>query len=194
MRPIFYPVKFACFFIALAIIIPLFCKSPYENENETLNNTESKYLNYEDVENNEVLGKDYEINYLGKNKDISIIAIHGGKIESGTSEIARIVAEMGNYSFYEFKGIKSNGNSSLHVTSVNFDEPVCVNAVSKSKFTVSIHGCAESEPVIYIGGLDKKMGKCIKKRLELCGFIVEYPPVDLEGKMEQNITNRKLTN
>ena len=71
----------------------------------------------------ETEGKDFIVTCLrGARDDIVILAPHGGKIEPGTSELARAVAGS-DIALYLFEGVKPSGNRALHVTSTNFDEP-----------------------------------------------------------------------
>ena len=67
-----------------------------------------------------------------------ITAIHGGGIEGGTSEVALAVAgyhpatfltatdALGLHDFWMFEGLLSSGNTRLHVTSTNYDEPIAL--------------------------------------------------------------------
>ena len=72
---------------------------------------------------------------------VAIIAPHGGKIERGTSELARAIGGT-DYRIYCFEGTKPNNNRDLHITSTNFDEPEGVKLVSACDRVVALHGCA----------------------------------------------------
>ena len=62
------------------------------------------YCCFAELKNHEELNKDYKISISDVGSGISIIAPHGGKIEPGTSDIARKIAtERSNY--YCFEGI-----------------------------------------------------------------------------------------
>ena len=150
--------------------------------------------NFDRLSHNAISCVDYTINFYKSNSDVSIIAIHGGKIEPGTSEIADSLYKMGKYSFYEFKGIKPKDNFLLHVPSEDFDEPICVCIVKSTKYTISIHGCSGSDSFTYIGGLDRNLGAFIENRLELNGFVVKPPTENLAGKNKYNIANRNIRN
>jgi phage replication-related protein YjqB (UPF0714/DUF867 family) len=62
-----------------------------------------------------------------------------GGIEPGTSEVAKRVAE-DDVSYALFEGRKSTGNSRLHVTNINFDEPRCLELVKTADHVLAIHG------------------------------------------------------
>src|SRR5256886_8017037 len=73
---------------------------------------------------------------------LCIIAIHGGGIEPGTTEIARDIAGL-DFSFYSFEGTKKGGNwEHFHpqLESENFTERIGVALVESNAGVVSIHG------------------------------------------------------
>ncbi|MEB6242547.1 poly-gamma-glutamate hydrolase family protein [Staphylococcus gallinarum] len=135
--------------------------------------------------------KDWEINTkTTNNKDILITAIHGGGIEPGTSELAKIISKKGDYNLYSFEGLLPSNNKKLHITSTNFDDPKLTEMVYKSNEAISIHGIEEDNKAVYIGGKDKKMAKSITKYLEKEGFNVKKSPRYVNGDSEHNIINK----
>ena len=153
-----------------------------------------KYSNYDDLNNNEEEGDDYRIRWQKGDSGVAIIAIHGGGIERGTTEIAESVAGS-QYSFYTFEGLKSTGNRVLHITSTRFNEPLALKLVKKASKVVAIHGCkGDTEEIIYMGGLDKKLKQKLSKSLTAAGFEAQYPQNSkLKGKNSHNICNRGQT-
>lgn len=122
------------------------------------------------------------------------IAIHGGGIEPGSGEVATAVA--GNFmNSYVFAGIKSSGNTDLHVTSTNFNEPIATALVAKSRRTLSFHGFSGTAGVAEtaIGGLDTQLITSITNRLQDAGFTVNTAPSEIAGTDPQNICNKNLT-
>lgn len=118
------------------------------------------------------------------------IAIHGGGIEPGTTEIADYLAASASR-FYSFDGMLVSGNVDLHITSTNFDEPQALGLVAASDYVISWHGTAGTgEPVTYIGGLDTDTGTRIKEALEQAGFTIGATPTELNGADPANITNK----
>lgn len=89
-----------------------------------------KYQNYEELRAHERLGADFRIYMRDVDAPVAIIAPHGGGIERGTSELARVISGT-DYNIYCFEGIKLNNNSHLHLTSTNFDEPQCLKLVAE---------------------------------------------------------------
>jgi phage replication-related protein YjqB (UPF0714/DUF867 family) len=68
------------------------------------------YASYCALQVNETLGVDYRIRVRRGCSGIAVMAIHGGGIEPGTTEIAEAVAG-DRHTFYTFSGLKPEGNS-----------------------------------------------------------------------------------
>lgn len=116
------------------------------------------YNNYNELKQFERENKDYFIVMEKRESDLLIIAPHGGKIEPGTSEIAKGVAGE-HFSVYCFEGNKSTKNRKLHITSTNFDEPRAVKMVTTSQVVIAIHGSCHKQQVVYVGGLNDRLKK-----------------------------------
>ncbi len=151
-----------------------------------------KYRNFATLEQYERSGIDYCILVRRAAPAFAIVAPHGGGIESGTSEIADAIACQ-RWSFYTFEGLKQSGNSTLHITSTRFDEPMCLILLGDSSRVVTIHG-EESEDVgegVFVGGLDVDLGTSIGALLTEKGFdIRKHPDPNLQGLDPENICNR----
>jgi len=154
-----------------------------------INNKE--YKNFEKLKAKEVENKDYTISHKKSAPRILLIAIHGGGIEPGTTELIEGIAKDNNYSYYSFTGIKQAGNQSMHIMSTHFDEPQALDLVKSSLVTVSFHGYEERDKKhTYLGGLDTELGEEIAKQLKKAGFSVSDAPKELSGKDKNNITNK----
>ncbi|HLR60249.1 MAG TPA: poly-gamma-glutamate hydrolase family protein [Pseudogracilibacillus sp.] len=154
-----------------------------------INNKE--YKNFEKLKAKEVENKDYTISHKKSDSRVLLIAIHGGGIEPGTTELIEGIAKDNSYSYYSFNGIKQTGNQSMHITSTHFDEPQGLDLVKKSLVTVSFHGYEERDQKhTYLGGLDTGLAKEIAKQLKKAGFSVSDAPKELSGKEKDNITNK----
>lgn len=110
----------------------------------------------------------FEVHAIDRNSNTLIMAIHGGKIEPGTTELADAIACM-TYNQYTLMGIKQHGNSDLHVTSKHFREPIAVHMASNAEVLVSVHGCAEGD-TIFVGGRDHRLADCIEEYLGMVGI------------------------
>lgn len=164
----------------------------------------SKYKSINELKENESFNNYLEL-FETSNIPISVLAIHGGKIEPGTSEIAYHVAlnplipapinKKEIYNIYSFIGNRSNNNNSLHITSNLFDELKCLEICKKSLMTISIHGQKNSEPIIYLGGLDYYCRNIFLKHLLGERFNVSpTTPESIGGLNEKNIVNKNLRN
>ncbi len=135
-------------------------------------------------------------NYAIKTNDIgsdtTILAIHGGGIERGTSELVGALKGYGKYNTYLFEGLKASDNGSLFLRAIDFDEPQAVNLVQDSDYTLSIIGAAGDDEVTYIGGQNKLLAELIKLHLVTKGYNVKTLgiPDRIAGVMDSNIANR----
>ena len=150
----------------------------------------SPYKRFEELSQQEVEGRDYQIRVRLRDERVLIMAPHGGKIEPTTSMIAEAIAEE-NYSYYSFDGLKSQGNSVLHIESHLFDEPRAVQAVKNADVVITVHGqLNHQEGFIMVGGLHVDLRSDIRRRLEAASFQTRTPPEGLQGIDPENICNR----
>lgn len=150
------------------------------------------YKNFEELKKNEKEGVDFQIDINDRKTPCVVIAIHGGRIEPNTTEIAKELA--GDiFSFYSFQGIKEKNNTILHVTSSVFDEPRCIDLVSRSEKVISIHGKRESDDFIMLGGLDYLLIKKITTMLVYNNFDIRNAPDNVNGDSPKNICNRCIS-
>jgi phage replication-related protein YjqB (UPF0714/DUF867 family) len=150
------------------------------------------YRDFATLAEHEVSGVDFKIVVRGATTAYAIVAVHGGGIEPGTSEIADATAghEM---SFYAFDGIKAQGNGILHITSTRFDEPLCLELIARCEVVVAIHGedGGTDSAVAFLGGRDVARGASIRAALSERGFDVRcHTDPDLQGLDPRNICNR----
>ncbi len=136
-------------------------------------------------------GEDYTITANNPDSDVCIVAPHAGEIELGTSEIAKAIAKV-DYGLYLFEGCLRNGNTALHITSHNFDEPRALRLVRKSRIVLGVHGRADSsdEATIYLGGLGSGLVDCIVRQLTAVGFECLSEGHKFLAQNEKNICNR----
>ena len=147
------------------------------------------YSCFAELKDHEVLNKDYKISISDVGSGITIIAPHGGKIEPGTSDIAKKIASQ-RFNCYCFEGIKKENNRRLHITSHNFDEPKAVKIISRSRIVVAIHACTGNERFVYLGGLDEMLKAVIADELESREIIVPRGHGKYKGLNPDNICNR----
>lgn len=156
---------------------------------------DDKYENFDELSRSEVAGVDYRIFVRGARLSVVLVAPHGGGIEPGSSEIADAVAGE-ELSYYGFEGIKSKGNSDLHITSTNFDEPMCLALIRRSVTVVTIHG-EETEgagEAVFVGGRDLELGELIWDALSAADFpVARHTDPLLQGLERRNICNRGIS-
>jgi phage replication-related protein YjqB (UPF0714/DUF867 family) len=133
---------------------------------------------------------DHQIETNAAGSAIAVIAIHGGKIERGTTELAYALSSRNHYNYYSYLGVKSKGNAALHIASDQFAEPTALKIISPAATTLSIHGCSGISEFTYIGGRDTELGNRIKEALLKYGFTVLTTPKYLAGLSPHNIANR----
>lgn len=141
-----------------------------------------------------VEGRDFTVtNRPDPSLTVLHIAIHGGAIESPTSQLAEY-ASRGYGPFYAFAGIRATGNSAMHITSTKYDEPRALATVAESDRTISWHGASDPDEgpaaVTYVGGLDRELAIAIRRRLIGAGFTVDTGSEDIDGDDPANIANR----
>lgn len=135
-------------------------------------------------------GEDWDIEVIDTDSSVISMAVHGGGIEPGTTELARVTAEKGGYNFFSFVAKMSSGNTDLHVTSTNYDAPEIIEKIQDSNQSISIHGASGTEPYTYMGGENTALKNMIWDSLESRGFECRESPGNLAGVEPMNIANR----
>jgi phage replication-related protein YjqB (UPF0714/DUF867 family) len=134
-----------------------------------------------------------------------VLAIHGGGIEGGTSEIALAVAGYhpatfaqstdccGVHDLWIFEGLLSRDNGDLHVTSTNYDDPIALDLVQNSRRCISLHGFSDSDAngKLQIGGRDTELKSIVLEELTVAGIPAQVTTdPELKGNDSANICNR----
>lgn len=140
-----------------------------------------------------VEGEDYVVNAIRRDSPVVIMAPHGGCIEPGSERLAKDIAG-DTHSFYEFCGLKEEGNHDLHITSHRFDEPRALELAGASEFVLTVHGYPSEEEFILVGGKRTDLALNIMRTLSRGGFPVveDMSDVDerMQGTLKNNICNR----
>jgi phage replication-related protein YjqB (UPF0714/DUF867 family) len=149
-----------------------------------------RYSCFDELKLHEEPGRDFAITTVRRALSTCLIlAPHGGGIERGTSDVARLIAGE-NFNLYLFEGIKPRGNATLHVTSSRFDEPSCLDILSGSDLVVAIHGCKGESERVLLGGLDRAMKREIADSLQDHRVHVESSGHAFPATDPMNICNR----
>lgn len=137
-------------------------------------------------------GLDWDIETYDTDSDIISMAVHGGGIEIGTTELAKVIAEKGGYNYFSFIAKLPSNNTRLHVTSTNYDAPRIVNKIQDSSHSISVHGASGTEEYTYMGGGNTALKNLIWEYLTEKGFDCRESPGNLAGVEPMNIANRTM--
>src|SRR5215469_7552075 len=148
-----------------------------------------KYESFAELAARETSGRDYRIRALERvGSPVIVVAPHGGGIETGTSELAELVAGP-DHSLFIFEGLKPCGNRDLHITSHRFDHPHCLAMTSIHDVTLAIHGC-RGRSRIFVGGLDTALTTLLARHLTSAGLQASVDTHSYPGRHPLNICNR----
>ncbi|MEP9389410.1 poly-gamma-glutamate hydrolase family protein [Mesorhizobium sp. KR9-304] len=136
----------------------------------------------------------YRYDIAEPTSDVLLMAPHGGAIESGTAEIARMIAGS-DFKLFAFigqrrdaKGRLSGNFSRLHVTSEHYDDPDARRIAAGADIVVAIHGTGL--PEAHVGGLDVELAGKIQNALRGAKFPVATKAAPhLAATRKQNICN-----
>jgi phage replication-related protein YjqB (UPF0714/DUF867 family) len=179
--------------LALSLSVSSFVVLPHGASAADGEEGHDKYRDFSALSAHERADRDYRVELTDHQSEYSVFAIHGGRIEKGTTEIAQKIAGS-DRNFYSFEGVKGAHNWDLHITSAHFDEPRGLALASHSKRCVSLHGFAGADHSVKacIGGGDVARAQSVAHALQGLGSIlqVEYPCSRFPGKDDTNIVNR----
>jgi phage replication-related protein YjqB (UPF0714/DUF867 family) len=144
----------------------------------------------------------------------TILALHGGGIETGTSELCLAVAGYHpatlevtppggvTYDYWMFEGLRDKDNDELHVTSTGCDDGVALSLCGGSLNALSLHGfrpesagLPENEQVTLVGGRNPTLKRLLLEELNAprtpqLSAIDAAPFEGLNGDSVCNIVNR----
>lgn len=150
------------------------------------------YQSYKELASGQIEGIDYQRLWrVSQCSTLLHLAIHGGGIEQGTTELADAAAA-DIHGFYTLDGFKSatGANAVLHVTSTRYDEPQALIMAKAATHIVSWHGASGTTPITYLGGLDFNLRDQIGECLADAGFTVQIAGEEINGNDPLNIANR----
>ncbi|MCD9900320.1 poly-gamma-glutamate hydrolase family protein [Streptomyces sp. MT29] len=141
----------------------------------------------------------------------TVMALHGGGIETGTSELCLGIAGYhpatlaplqdghGVHDYWMFEGLRTSGNRDLHVTAKNCDDHVAISMAASSLNVLSLHGCTSAQAgtvpqAVVVGGLNTRFKTLLKAEFDKVGIAWrdgnETP--DLAGVNPTNPVNRTM--
>ncbi|RTL18772.1 MAG: replication protein [Rhodocyclaceae bacterium] len=146
-----------------------------------------RYCSFDELSNHEA-ADNFHIESVDRGSPITIMAIHGGRIEPGTTWLAKALAR-DEFNLYCFNGKRRRNNWDLHITSTAFDEPQALKLAEKSQLVVTVHGCVGWKQIVYVGGDNRALGTCIVQSLRAKGLSSGEHPV-FSGRGSANICNK----
>ncbi|MEV6235978.1 poly-gamma-glutamate hydrolase family protein [Lentzea sp. NPDC051838] len=144
----------------------------------------------------------------------AVFAPHGGGIEPGTSELCLAIAGYhpatlqpsgAVHDYWMFEGLRSSGNTALHVTSTGCDDHYARSLAAGALNAVALHGCTVTEAerdwrplpdqaCALVGGANTDLRTRVIDALSSAGIAAvdasSHP--DLDGGDSTNIVNRTL--
>lgn len=153
-----------------------------------------KYQSMTQLENETVEGVDWKKDTRDNGTKVLIVAPHGGNIEQGTTEATKALAKKGNYDYFSFEAIRPKNNTELHVTSTHYDDPTLNQMIKNRTATISIHGAAGTDQIIYLGGPPSTLRDEMETQLKSSGFTVMAPLDYIGGVKKNNFINREENN
>lgn len=147
------------------------------------------YASFTQLTRYEREGIDYQRRWLRRASSLLIAAPHGGGIEPGTSELATALAAE-SHALYLFEGYKGAENQCLHVPSTRFNDPLLDQLLAESQYVAAVHGCRDSRPMVYVGGLHETWLQGAIELLRQAGFPADRDTSRNAGRFPSNLCNR----
>ena len=149
------------------------------------------YRNFADLERHCKRGRDFEILISRRpSSRVAIVAPHAGRIEQGTSGIARAIAG-DDLNLYLLEGtMRFHNYEALHLTSHRFDEPECLALVATCSVVVTVHGCKGEQDKVLIGGLDQDLKELLSASFAGAGIAQQLEHHGFPATDPNNICNR----
>jgi phage replication-related protein YjqB (UPF0714/DUF867 family) len=147
------------------------------------------YASFNQLTRYEREGIDYQRRWVRRASPVLIAAPHGGGIEPGTSEVAAALAGE-SHALYVFEGYKGEENQRLHITSTRFNDPLLDELLGESEYVAAVHGCRDTRPLVYVGGLHELWLQQAIGLLHTAGFPVERDTSRHAGRFPTNLCNR----
>lgn len=149
------------------------------------------YRGYADLAAAQQEGEHYSVTVRHRpGARVAVLAPHGGRIEDGTSEIARAIAA-DDHHYYLLEGHRPSHNyHTLHLTSHRFDEPRCLALLATADRVVAVHGCRGDRQQVYVGGRDARLAAHVTGSLRARGIDAHDRGHPFPGLHAHNICNR----
>jgi phage replication-related protein YjqB (UPF0714/DUF867 family) len=120
---------------------------------------------------------------------VTVIAPHGGRIDPGTSAIARALAGR-NWNLFDFQGLYKADPYRLHVTSTRFRDQRLTQLLEASDLAIGVHSMSDAEhETVWLGGLNRPLKTAVAENLRKRGFLVDTNCPRYRGEDPGNVCN-----
>lgn len=134
-------------------------------------------------------GVDFRVEVKDRKSWLTVVAPHGGHIESGSSALAAALT-VNEYNLFDFQGLRSDSAQDLHVTSTRFRHPVLDKMLASSCAALSIHCMGTAgESVVWLGGRNSSLKELVLARLKAGSFAVNPDSPRYRGESRANLVN-----
>ena len=124
---------------------------------------------------------------IRRNSGILIASPHGGTIEPGSAEIAKLIAGH-DFSLYAFESLDSDPLA-LRISSIRFDDPEFLRLADSSHTVLSVHGCGGDYAAVFVGGKNSQIKKELLAEFSSRKVLSEIDRV-FPGTDSRNVCNR----
>jgi phage replication-related protein YjqB (UPF0714/DUF867 family) len=148
-----------------------------------------KFNNFAELARYKEEGRDYTVTMREAHSNVAIVAPHGG-IETNAAEMAEAIAA-DDHNLYVFRALEGSGGfAEMHITSIHFDEPRCLDLVAKTDVTLTIHASRFREEVVCLSAMDKKLESKLAAAFNAAGIkaLIEDLPYQTRT-LPENISN-----
>jgi phage replication-related protein YjqB (UPF0714/DUF867 family) len=118
--------------------------------------------------------RDFQIRIVDPGSEVTIAAVHGGRIEPLTSALAEAIAG-DEYNLYDFAGIRVSNNAQLRVPVARFAEMRLNALMRRSQAALHVDGVPGERAVVHLGGQNRTLKDILAESLAEAGLVVEGP-------------------
>lgn len=148
------------------------------------------YQSWADLKANEKEGTGYTVEVTDRTSGWAHIAIHGGKPELLTKELAKACADERGQKYYAFVGNLPKFNDRLRIPVTKYDEPQCVKLVASAESCIAYHAVSGDKAEVHIAGQDADAVADLTAALKEAGFTVGTSTKEAGAKDAANICNK----
>ncbi len=133
--------------------------------------------------------RDFRVRWVNRQASVTVLSIHGGFLEPGTSAIAAGITGR-DHNLFDFQCLRCDLGLEMHITSTLFRHPRASEMLAVSRAAISIHGMgSQGKPTIWLGGSNWHFKGIVLAALSKQGFDVDPDCPRYRGEDKRNIVN-----